>query len=322
MRALPPLPTPATDPINQADWLELVTLLRDDRSTSINDLRQLLVATDTATSFADDGDPPDELQAEEALAELARRARAADGAYPFEFDRTGTLITLKNDSAYVPYVFCLLLSWLGAAREQAQADVARLFERLATVAACQYLGAAIRFGHPREDLSPKFEDALAEVCKALGDGEPGLQAGGLRDTKDGHLDVVAWKTIDGKPGQMVLFGQCAAGGNWTTKLGELNVRDFLALYMKRALAVEPVRAFFTPFQISQQTWWQTSVKAGIVFDRCRISRLAHSENLTDHSAWIAARLAQLRDSGVTEARPRRSLERSHHTGLRRIRRRT
>jgi hypothetical protein len=304
--------------MNQADWLELVALLRDDRSTSINDLRQLLVATDTAVSLPDDGDPPDELQAEEALAELARRARAADGAYPFEFDRTGALITLKDDDVYVPYVFCLLLSWLGAAREQAQVDVARLFEQLATVAARQYLGAAVRFGHPREgDLPRKFEDALAAVCSALGDGEAGLQVAGLRDTKDGHLDVVAWKAIDGKPGQMILFGQCAAGGDWTTKLGELNVRDFLALYMKRVLAVEPVRAFFTPFQIPHQTWWQTSVKAGIVFDRCRISRLAHRESLTAHSAWVAKHLDQWRAAGMIKARPRRRLGRSHRAGIRR-----
>ena len=295
------VPAPIEDPVNQADWLEAMACIAADGDVAGSDLAQYLTVA---------GGPQDDASAIEALVddafdELQRRARECGSQYPFDVQSTGptALLRKRTDGTFPAYLFCLGLSLTGADRDDADESVAVLFEKLATIAARQYLnGEAVRFGHPREDpLPPAFAKALGQVCDRLREGcarDP--LPDHLADAKDGSVDVVAWKAVgDERPGQLLLLGQCAAGGNWSQKLNDLQPPDFMDFFLTERF-VEPVKTFFTPFRLPGGSWHLCSTKAGIVFDRCRIARLTEGTEgeLTEQESWFARQLQTFAGGGV------------------------
>ena len=70
-----------------------------------------------------------------------------------------------------------------------------------------------------------------------------------------------------------MFGQCAAGANWEKKLSELTAEAFWKNYWRKPPAVNPIKAFCTPFRISFEDWYKHATNGGILFDRCRIANL-------------------------------------------------
>ena len=119
-----PIPTPTTDPINMADWLEARALVAADGNASVTELRRLLVSTGAASQH-DGGDDPesDEYLAEQALEEIEDRARACDGAYPFTLDDRNVLEVRSEITACQAYLFCLLLSLAGAGRGEQENEL-------------------------------------------------------------------------------------------------------------------------------------------------------------------------------------------------------
>jgi hypothetical protein len=85
------------------------------------------------------------------------------------------------------------------------------------------------------------------------------------------LDVLAWKPFqDGRPNQIVMLVQCAAGKNWRTKTKELNLKawssyiDFMCV---------PIKGFTLPDIISDVARFDDyGQDAGVIFDRSRIYR--------------------------------------------------
>lgn len=257
-----------------ADWLELLALGAADRSASAGDLERELNRLGVS-------DPHGLLGS--VLLEVGRREKAAGrDAYPFE--RKDSSIELKADAKGFPaYVFCLALSYYKwKSRKSAPDNPWLLFEELAWYSAKNYLGGeAIIFGtSSREGAKAKkqFADNVNRLAKKLGEGEcfrsqPTLSA------KDSKLDLVAWKGFhDGRPSQIVLFGQCAAGTNWHDKLTELDPEVFWDQWMNRGKVSSLLRSVFIPHRVFDDHKWESRARdARLLFDRCRVVAFAHRE---------------------------------------------
>lgn len=263
-----------TDPLRLADWLELYALLSPDRNSSRGDLEGALRV---ASHSEIDSHTEIEGKILEVFDELEQRAKAAGGAYPFTLDARGIIRLRSSDwEAFPVYVFCLCLSYYPL-RETRVGP--KLFEEVSCLAAGGYLqGDAIAFGSPRTQLASSFADAVAAVCKQIGEGGEYRRQSSL-NRKDDTLDLVAWKDFaDRWPSKVLMFGQCGAGRNWSEKLGELQPGAFWKQWMRDgSVSPDPVKSFFTPYRVKRRLWDHCARQAGVLFDRCRVAYWACQE---------------------------------------------
>jgi hypothetical protein len=263
-------PEGVPDPISLADWLEIMALTAPDGDASAGDMGPPLRRLGEAN--------PEPLIAR-VFTEIDRRVKAAGDAYPFV--RGNNVITRRGDAAaYVPYVFCLLLSYFKwKARKNVAHNPWLMFEEMAHVAAREYLNApntSLLFGTSARKKQANFRGAVDDLCVRLREGD------GFYDqkthAKDDKLDVVVWKDFpDNAPSQLVLFGQCAGGDDWRKKVAELQPDAFSKQWMNRTLISPVVRSFYIPHRIEPESWELWARKAGILFDRCRIAHFAHRQ---------------------------------------------
>jgi hypothetical protein len=263
-----PLPSETADPIVLADWLELLALSVDDGNASHGDLQR------TLNRLGVDGF---DIICTACMRELHRRVAASESNYPFTF--TGTLLARRGDwREYVPYVFCLLLSYCDEKKKRVKGTNHELmFEQLACLAARGYLGGEVlRFGFPRKDLPAGFHDAIREVCGTVKEWTP--VAGKTLKRKDGGLDLVAWKPFpDQQIGKIILFGHCASGADWDAKINELQPNDFCSLWLGGDRS-PIVKTFFIPRRLPPELFADRAVSAKLFFDRCRIARFVASDD--------------------------------------------
>lgn len=138
-----------------------------------------------------------------------------------------------------------------------------------------------------------FKERVNFLCEQIGEGR-GFENRGIKPPteKDGQLDVVAWKDFtDHLPGKLILFGQCKTGTHYKDELAKLQPEAFCKKYMRSAPVVNPMRAFFVSESLSETNWYNMSVDAGILFDRCRIIDFCDNvapETLGKIKAWTAA----------------------------------
>jgi hypothetical protein len=249
----------ASDPTEySADWMEFQALRSSDRQTSIADLAKLIRRTGSTDAIegprGDAGSVLSQSIAEDAFVEVENRKQACGaGNYPFEI--TKGLLRLKNDAERSPYILLLLMS---AAKPTAGHNgTAALFERICTQATIGYLGGsangvgAIRFGSPRKTPLAKLSQTVDHLCLNLAEGDGCRHPDKAAHLGDEGLDIVAWRKFpDAKEGKLVAFGQCAAGGgDWESKLAELDAIAFMKKWLRTMLVVEPVRLFFVPRRI-------------------------------------------------------------------------
>jgi len=208
---------------------------------------------------------------------IEQRERLLDGHYPFR--RSGNMLEYRPSDTKV-YEFCLLAA---LTPERDNPELARIFEQVATLLCRRYLGPegrAEHIGWPREN-HPRFREVAERLHKRSGEWhwcpELGLPEDPLpRDAKDEGLDFAAWiHNLDDRPGHLFLLGQCACGDNWPNKLTELNV-ERLTRWFNPACHVPATRAFCTPFHLTDQNLIDASKRAGIVFDRIRLTLLAET----------------------------------------------
>jgi hypothetical protein len=166
------------------------------------------------------------------------------------------------------------LVYTGAANQPA-----KLFEYASGQALASFVeGRFIRIGASREAPIPSaLEEAIEHVAGQLLEestyGQVEVQFGG-----DDGCDIIAWREFrDSRPGQIVVFGQCAIGTNWRDKRSELD----LELWSKHInWHVRPTKAFCIPFVHEfGGSWRETSARGGVVFDRLRLA-----EHLQEGSA--------------------------------------
>jgi hypothetical protein len=264
-------------PEDLADWLELTAIQSAGRNASAGDLERELKRLGASDS--------EEIVAN-VFTEIDRREKATgESAYPF--DRKNTSIEIRSKaSSYPAYIFCLALSyckWKG--RPGALDNPWLLFEELAQYTAKNYLGGeAITFGtscRKRKVGGKKFQENINFLAKCLGEGD-GFKKQPTLAAKDSKLDIVAWKGfLDGRPSQIILFGQCAAGANWLDKLCELDPEAFWDQWMSRGKISSPLRSVFMPHRVYDHRRWEKHARsARLLFDRCRVVSFAHSDTAT------------------------------------------
>ena len=271
-----PLPKDPTDTIRLADWLEIYALVSPDRNSSRGDLESAL---QTAALFEPEGNEAIQRKALEVFRELEERSKAARDAYPFSIQ--GSLLTAKERwEEYPSYVFCLCLSYFGCREMQgSKAFPRRWFEHISRDALQYYMGGeAVRFGSPRlaVELPREFKRAINSVCKKLNEGD-GYKDGGLPDRRDDAVDIIAWKHFpDGFAGKLIVFGNCASEKSWEgSKRTELTPGPFCSDWMIDPPKCEIVRSFFIPHRVEYSRFIPHLKRAGIIFDRCRISYWAY-----------------------------------------------
>jgi len=266
---MPALPLPATDEIKLSDWLEVYALVSPGGNSSFGDLERALGRAGVLES-SDRGAMERKLA--DVSYEMQSRQRSASHGYPFAI--RGGLVTLRGAREdFAAYVFCLCLSFLRVwQRRGSQVFPRRMFEELSCVAARNYLGGeGVKFGAPRAGLPRQFKFAINTLCTLMGEGEQ-CRVGRVFSAKDDTLDVVAWKHFpDRLAGKLVLFGQCASGADWESKMSELQPESFCQNWLYEQPPSRPIRAFFIPHRIRPDRWNSFTRKAGIVFDRCRLA---------------------------------------------------
>lgn len=181
-----------------------------------------------------------------------------------------------------PYSFMLLLNSQSFYRETRIAKrgwtaTAKLFEKLVTEALKNYLGAAINIGAPRDTTLPKSFDRCLEYACQLTKEKKGPRDPLTHWRKDAGVDVIAWKPLDNRSGQVILLAQCAAGGKWDSKTRDINLRRWKSFIH---FAADPVRVLGFPSVYStsstdlEDRWLDYSWEGGILLDRLRIASLA------------------------------------------------
>ena len=278
------LPRRPTDHIRLADWLELRALTQDDRSASLGDLEAAL----SRGSILEPGAPhaPYAFEAVEQLgmavfAELEQRALAGQAGYPFRITLPRVVAPADWRRTRSSYVYCLCISYFGGDKATHRlAKQRKIFEYLAVEVAKSYLdGEGVRFASPRDPIrEPKsFVKAVDTLCKKYMLEGAGYRKQRTLSGKDRALDVVAWRHASDKlPGKLVLFGNCASGGNWESKLSELDPRCFWDDWIEEPPVSQVLKAMFVPHRLDRRYWDQYSRRAGIIFDRCRIASVLPS----------------------------------------------
>lgn len=268
------LPSDLTDPIILADWLELLALSSADGNSSHGDLERVLnrLGVEDKDSLCRD-----------TVSELSGRCRATGANYPFSF--SGTLLALKgNWKDYIPYVFCLLLSYAEEKLKKISSIKHEvIFEDLSCLAARNYIGGdVLRFGAPRKELPSSFREALGKLCEKVGEWSHSRTAKTLR-AQDGGLDLVAWKCFpDNRMGKLILFGHCASGLNWQDKINELQPSDFCSKWLGGDKS-PIVKTFFIPHLLSRDEWDNRAISAKLFFDRCRIAHSVNNQEFCAHT---------------------------------------
>ena len=292
-----------------ADWLELNAFA--EGQCSVGDLNTALHA---------EGDDDDKVQ--EILgavqAEIAFRRASSGAGYPFN-DSDGSLTSRPIAALSATYTHSLLLTYFGpshAGLKKAGVFPERMFEVVCREAAKALLtgdevrATAVRFGWPRSEgeLPKSFIKAIDELCDRLGEGGEFNAYEMLSATWRGDrgLDIVAWREIDTRPGRLVLFGACASGRDWASKLDELS-EHFAEDWMKPRLVPAPLRTFFTSHVIEQHEWRNAARRAGLIVDRLRVAslipRLPATAPHGDAKEWVAMAARLLREIARGDGSP-------------------
>lgn len=243
--------------------------------------------------------------AEGAYVEIEARDHACgmDASYPFSIGNRGKTLARHSEELncrQLVYLYLLLATRLNMRdnRVYAEIDGAHLFEKLCASVARSYLGKraeSMVFG--ATSGSGGFRARVACLCRQLGEGG-GVRCGVSPKVRDGKLDVVAWKPFaDSWQGKLIIFGQCKTGTDYRDMLTHLQPDAFCAKWLREKPPVVPVRAFFVSEALSrsgassQRRWYDSSVDAGLLFDRCRIVDFCDSvaeDVLEEVRTWTAA----------------------------------
>lgn len=251
--------------VSLADWLEIF-LMTSQKSVTRAYLKEILgVAGDKST---------DEI--EEALdflyKELNRRSIIVKVGYPLIIN--GSRITLNEKLDYGFYKFLLLISISKPLRkERRQKEVDLLFDEIVRRAIENYLGngaQSVRFGWPPSGGRPSdFSTAISWLCVQMNLPKgPGKE---LTTTKDGGVDIVAWKPFgDKKRSFLILYAQCTIQIEWFSKATD--VSDFLVLGWIDTGKVFP-SVLAIPFVIPNNFKKRDHLSriTNIIFDRLRLT---------------------------------------------------
>ena len=211
--------------------------------------------------------------------EIKRRNDLLKEYYPFQLDGS-QLIYKPSKSLY--YEFCLAISTAPTITRGDHVYLPRVFERTCALLAMLYLGNdsfAIHVGTPRDkEIGTNFYNAMQKVNELTGEWVwNSIEDFGERPqtTGDEGLDFIAWKnTPDGRKGKLFVVGQCACGDDWKTKFNDLTIDKISKWFHPLSYVKNPVRAFATPYHLTNTNLVDAQLQAGLVFERARLTILA------------------------------------------------
>jgi len=259
------------------DWLESVLLFQQDPPPTMS-------AADIQAAL--EGINESDLEGSASDIQRAVQARHLSiQAYPIQRTLTGYERTMAWTEC-LSYSFLLLASLhhhypklRPPKYSQRIHEAAELFERLSAIALGAYVSGEVeRFAEIRRPPVPRFfGEALMYLSECSGESVgAGLYVTG--DEKDDGVDLLAWRPFpDRRPGQLMLFGQCAIGLDWNDKFGDLIENHWRGHMFWH---VYPGKAFMVPFHHEEGELWRRSCGAGgIIFDRLRLAAMVGTEDL-------------------------------------------
>ncbi len=272
-----------------ADYLELKAVLSSEGQSFSEDIVDTLELA--AESRFEDVNA--EIEAREEVAagavnRMASRRLALEGAYPFELDARGRVVSFtatEPDLGQAAYLVSLLLSNLRAVTpllesshahpSDAEASLLRqYFQYFATAAiAAEIGGPAWSFGFPRPDGSG-FVTKLSEIWAVLRDGTVCPDPSAPSSPKDDKVDIFAWRDPrDRLPGFLLVAAQVATGRNWKEKpLKQHAARVFPARWFSRQPVTEMVIYHVIPFARPDDCFRDDVLTLGNVLHRLRVPR--------------------------------------------------
>ena len=205
--------------------------------------------------------------------------------YPF-YIKQYTMYSKYEVTDTLEYLFPLLLSIHDFYSETRISDwsyVGDLFELFCTASIDQLIGNAVLIGNKYGGFPSDFDDCLTEACRIINErkGPPHPKA---KDFQDAGVDIIAWRKIDQRKGQIVLLVQCASGKNWRKKGGDIKRRLWNQLVF---WAVEPIKALTFPFAFDFDSpraaveWIYCAYDAGLLLDRLRLAQFELSKSNID-----------------------------------------
>jgi hypothetical protein len=266
-----------------ADWIEVMILRTRKPQMSRAQLVDSLVATL--------GSSPQEVDLPVSLlfSEIGRRRRIAGKGYPLTVDNA--LIKLDPASTSHFYLFLLLVSLDGPMRRAKRYhEIEELFDNVVREAVRSYLGPGtetLRFGWPPSEGRPAtFNKALDWLSEhtglPVGSGLPAPRS------KDGGLDVVAWKPFrDARSAFALALVQCTVQFDWHPKATD--ILDHV--WLSRIDSGRPVlTSLAVPFVIPKNypKWDELRRMTNIVFDRLRLTQVLADRDptpFTDMIGW-------------------------------------
>lgn len=303
MFKLPDLPSPKAEPHELADFAELLAWSKG--TASAREIVAYLGRLDDNdyNIGCEDNDDENADELEEVMNEVERRKTACGDGYPFELELNGTVlryISIDGNHRSDVYRYLLLSTRLNMKNQRAHADIdgTGLLEEIAARVLQCYLGPirarSLVFGTASKG---KFEDKVNHLCQELGEGGffQNLDAVPAQ-ANDDKLDAVAWiPFVDKKPGQLVVFGQCKTGSNWSGLITQLQPDAFLKRWTSsRTYLVSPLRALCVSEAADRSRWNGTVVYSGLFLDRCRMVDFCESldpDLLSRVRAWNTAAYA-------------------------------
>lgn len=303
-----------TDLVALCDWAEIQSLVSPRGNTSTGDIMKYSRPDDVLQD--DISGAPREAEKDEAIAQdvlgLAfHRQNILQDLYPFRV--TTRAVELKSSKKIKPehemYLFCLMLSTLIS--EEITSHARHMFEIESQHILHDFFGGeAYHFGWTIENANRgKIEKRLKDFCGISGLKLTPKDSEFLpRSGNDIGIDSVIWKQVaDDRENCVLVFGQCASGANWPTKLASQAHQLFCDCFVHRPSGPH-ILAFLTPFYINSKIWRETTITAaGIVFDRLRFSLESHQGDGSSRGrlydaksrAWLEERIEKLRSSAET-----------------------
>ena len=277
--------------IELADWIEVLML--QARKPQLSRARLIDDLAGRLSCSAQELEMPVSI----ALGEVTRRRRIAGSGYPLLTE--GSVIKLDATPASEFYRFLLLVSLDGPMRKGSRfREIDQTFDNVVREAVSRYLGPGtetIRFGWPVSEGRPtNFNDALDWLSERLGlpvgIGKPPPH------TKDGGLDVVAWKPFrDKRAAYALLLVQCTVQTDWHPK--SKDIMDHV--WLSRIDSGRPVViCLAVPFVIPRNypRWDELRRMTNIVFDRLRLTEvLANSDpsSIREMISWSDLEMTRL-----------------------------
>jgi hypothetical protein len=276
------LDVPDLDEVSSlTDWFELAFLVSGATSKTHAQLRDTLTAAVAASA------EEVELAGNLVFKEVKRRRHICGSRYPFVVEEKTVLYDGDADGEFYKFLLLVVVSPL-LRNEKRHDEVDQLFDDLVLDAIKGYLGegsTAVRFGWPASGGRPKkFETAIAWLTAQM-NLQPGVGAT-LPQSKDGGVDVVAWKPFnDRKAAYVVILAQCTIRTNWLPKAKDIIDMVWLAwLDTGRPVVIALAIPFIIPPQFDR--WDMLRRTAGVVFDRLRICQYLATSSSTNHAAMV------------------------------------